>query len=209
MDVARACLESLASDHGATVIFPDGPGHALARALLDGFTRLVPGLREVGEALSGAVAQVPITTPTPFGTTLVVLAPSAMVDGATLLEAGAHELVHVTQVAEVGGLQSMVDYLGSGELRALREASACAVGSFARYLVTGEDARGDHPDAVASSLYHLAPADHDFARAVARGVTRSFVAGALPPFRVALDLATWLRRNAPGEIVPAAFRGSP
>lgn len=196
---SRACLAHLAALHDVTIVEPDSPGHAVAYAVLDALSGTVPLLAPLVVDLRGATERVSVTVPTPLGT-LVILSKSALADPVTLLATGLHELVHATQIARVGKAQSVADYLGSGELRALREAEASGVGLWARYLVTGTLPPAEDAGVLRSDLYHLDGAEKAFAREVVVSVRTSAALGVVPPFRVAREAALWLRENAPGAI---------
>ena len=116
----------------------------------------------------------------------------------------AHELVHVRQIEALGPVQAGVDYVGSGELRALREAEA-SVGLWARYLVTGVRPSTDDAGIVASDLYHLDGDDRDFASEVVKGVLSVIDTGAVPPHSVARNVLAWLRECAPEAIVAPEY----
>lgn len=195
----RACLAHVAALYGVTIVEPDSPGHAVARAVLDALSGSVPLLAPLVAELRGAAERVSVTVPTPLGT-LIVLSQSAVADPVTLLATGLHELVHASQIARVGGGQSVVDYLGSGELRALREAEASGVGLWARYLVTGVLPPLEDAGVLRSDLYHLNESEKAFAAEVVASVRATSELGVLPPFRAAREAVLWLRAHAPDAI---------
>lgn len=201
---SRACLAHLAALHDVTIVEPDSPGHAVAYAVLDALSGTVPLLAPLITELRGAADRVSVTVPTPLGV-IVILSKSAVADPVTLLATGLHELVHATQIARVGKAQSVADYLGSGELRALREAEAGGVGLWARYLVTGVLPPIEEAGVLKSDLYHLDGDDKHFAREVVASVHASASLGVIPPFVVCRQAVTWLRANAPGALVGAVL----
>ena len=204
LEQSRALVAHLAALHDVTVVEPDSPGHALANAVLDAFGTSVPLVKPLLTEIRGAAARVSVTVPSPFGI-FVLLAPAAVADPVTLLATGLHELVHATQIARVGRAQSVVDYLGSGELRALREAEAGGVGLWARYLVTGVLPPIEEAGVLKSDLYHLDGDDRHFAREVVASLHASASLGVIPPFVVCRQAVTWLRANAPGALVGAVL----
>lgn len=207
IDTARACLAALASARGVSVVEPDE-----AAGYLDGaatLLSLIPGagpiVAQLRAPLDDAQERVSVTAPLPWGTT-ILLSRSAVADGASYFATGLHELVHVRQFETVGALQSAADYLGSGELRAMREAEASGIGLWGRYVVTGELPAVDDASILRSSLYHLDAPDHAFARAVVEGLVSSASVGARPPHSVARDALAWLHANAPRAIAVEAYR---
>lgn len=205
LEQSRALVAHLAQLHDATVIEPDSAVRAVTLAVLDGLSGVAPApvaallaplLTEV-KALSDRVS---VTVPTPLGT-WILLSPAAVADPVTYLATGLHELVHATQIARVGRAQSVADYLGSGELRALREAEAAGVGLWARYLVTGQLPPVDDAGVLKSDLYHLDGDDLAFGREVVTSLHASASLGVIPPFVVCRQAVTWLRANAPSALV--------
>lgn len=209
LTTARACVRALAEGQGVRVIEPGDPRVALGVAIARGLASLVPG---GGDVLGGfqklveqATENVSVTLPAPGGT-LIILSKSAVTDGRRYFNTGMHELVHVRQIAQVGGVQAAVDYLGSGELRAKREAEASAVGLWADFVTTGKRPSPEDASVLRSSLYHLDPPDKEFARAVVESVLGVIDGGGVPPFSMAQAMLLWLRTNAPEAIQVADYR---
>lgn len=209
LPTARACIAHLAALRGARVIEPDDIVSVIAHAAIDGALSLVPApLQVVAGPLSRSLDGVSLTLPTPLGP-VVLLSAAALVDGPAYFATGLHELVHVSQIDRVGGVQSVVDYLGSGELRAHREGEGSGVGLWARYLVTGTPPKADDASVLRSDAYHLDPPDAAFARAVVEAVLASIEVGALPPFRVVREALAWLQAHAPEAIAVESYRAVP
>lgn len=207
LPIARACIAALASARGVSVVEPSEAatyldGAATLLSLIPGVGPIVAQLRA---PLDDAQERVSVTAPLPWGTT-ILLSRSAVADGPSYFSTGLHELVHVRQIETVGKLQSAADYLGSGELRAMREAEASGLGLWGRYVVTGELPAVDDASILRSSLYHLDAANHGFARAVVEGLVASASVGARPPHSVARDALAWLHANAPEAIAVEAYR---
>lgn len=205
LDLARDCARSLAADRNVTLLYPDDLDARLADAskLAGAHAALVLALvRPLLALASKKVAGV--TTWVPGVGVIVVLTSSALVDGVTLLAVIVHELVHARQIEASGPIQTAVDYVGSGELRALREAEA-SVGLWLRYVVTGVRPSPDDAGVVASDLYHLDPNDKDFAREVVKGVLSVIDTGAVPPHSVARAALAWLRGHAPEAIIAPEY----
>ena len=193
----------------ATVLTPDDPSVIFGYAMLDGFGALIPGAADVVDSIRTRTEHVSITIPTPIGTE-IILAPAAVATPEGYAETISHECEHADQVTELGGLASVRDYLGSGELRATREGRAYATGVWTRYLLTGVlPTIDDAMSPMATGLYHLAHGDLELARGIVTSALASIAAGAMPPSRVALAVLSWLRQHAPDAIVPPAWQVRP
>ena len=194
-DSHTAALEvALRSHLPAHVTRPGDTVHTVAlgayRALLGA---LPASLRAVAapvlDALDGLAGRVSVTLATPESP-VVVLSPAAVIDHVTEAEVLCHEWVHVEQIAAAGRGQSLVDYLGSGELRAQREAAAHAAGLWMRYVITG-----DLPTVAPTlaGLYHLDAGDSALASGLISSHLATIRAGLVPPVGVCLAVARWLR----------------
>ena len=203
---AQALGAHLASRYGARVLESDSTEVRVAVALLDSLVTLAPGLRPALESVGLASRKVSRTLPTPLGT-MIVLGEDTATDPIEYAEVVAHEATHARQIVTLGGWQTAVDYLGSGELRATREAHAYVVGLWVRYLLTGDLPSPDAAVlALAGGLYHLSTEDVTLARGIVASGIASIDAGAVPPYAVAHDVLAWLVQHAPEAIVPARWR---
>jgi len=204
LDQSRALGAHLAAGHGGASIYThDSP----VVALLLGTQRYVTRLAPIVGAVAPDLSRVSVTLPLPGVGTVIVLSPDAVATPEAYAETVAHEVTHAHQAAAVGALQSDVDYLGSGELRATREAQAYVVGLWVRYLLTGtlpsvEDAMAS----LASGLYHLAPEEVALARAIVTSGIETMRGNACPAYAVAVDAWGWLSAHAPEAIVVEALR---
>ena len=209
LDVAKAAIGAYANALGVRVFEPGDARVAFGLSLAKGITALVPGGASVlGDMLSvfdKATETVSVTLPAPGGT-VIILSKNAMAGGRAYYRTGLHELVHAGQISRVGGVQSAVDWLGSGELRAEREAEACAVSLWADFLVSGEVPSPDDASVIKSSFYHLDPPDKAFARGVVTSVLGSIESGGVPSFALAATSLAWLKKNAPEAIQVADYR---
>ena len=184
----------------ARVVRPGSVEHVVATAL---YRALVDALPLAVRAVTGGVLsslddlsqRVSVTVATPLDP-VIVLSPSAVADTVTEAATLAHEWCHVAQIAHAGRAQTVVDYLGSGELRAQREADACAAGLWMRYVLTG-----DLPDEAPTlgDLYHLDAGDAALARAILKSHLATIRAGVCPPIDVCVRLSQWLHAT-PHEI---------
>lgn len=199
--IAPALIQSaLTAWRPAHVLRPGDLGHTVALAFYSALVDALPStLRSVA---SGALSsletlsqRVSVTLATPESP-VIVLSPAAVADDVSHAATLAHEWCHVGQIARVGRVQTVVDYLGSGELRAQREADAYACGLWLRYVLTG-DLPSEAP--TLSDLYHLDAGDADLARAVVQSHLDSIRAGALPPLDVCVILARVVREHGSDE----------
>ena len=111
--------------------------------------------------------------------------------------------VHAAQMSKAGGVQTVVDYLGSSELRAVRSAHAGLAAAYVRHLLTGEALTVDGVSAEVSAraLLPLEPVDVTLARGIVASALATVGDGLAPPIRAALTALAWLRQHAPEAIV--------
>ena len=195
MEQARALGLHLARLHHAVVIEPTDFIGTATRALIS----------HIG--LGNPLERVSTTIPDPIGPAIIYLADAAVADPVSFVEVMSHEATHARQIVEIGVGQVVVDYLGSGELRATREAGPYVVGLFARCLLTG--IRPTVEDAMASlgsGLYHLDAEEVQLGRGIVTSGVETILAGAVPPYVVAVEMLAWLRANAPLSIFPEPFQ---
>jgi len=136
-DQARALGEHLAGETSAVVTSHDDGAMVVAGTLLRTLAAMVKGAEPIVDLVLARGERTSVTLPTPLGT-IVVLARAASASPVAYARTITHEAVHAGQVQRLGGLQASVDYLGSGELRAVREADAYAAGLWTEFLLTGE-----------------------------------------------------------------------
>ena len=176
-----------------TVIRPGDPAH-VAVGVYRALVGVLPSaLRGVTSIILGGLeersATVSVTLATPLDP-VVVLSPAAVADDVTHAATLAHEGCHVATIARDGRAQTVVDYLGSGELRAQREADASAAGLWMRYVLTG-DLPADAP--TLGDLYHLDAGDSAMARQIIAAHLATIRAGVVPNLDVCVVLAKWFR----------------
>lgn len=177
-----------------TVIRPGDPAHVAIVGLYRALVGVLPSaLRGVTSIILGGLeersATVSVTLATPLDP-VVVLSPAAVADDVTHAATLAHEGCHVATIARDGRAQTVVDYLGSGELRAQREADASAAGLWMRYVLTG-DLPADAP--TLGDLYHLDAGDSAMARQIIAAHLATIRAGVVPNLDVCVVLAKWFR----------------
>ena len=205
--VAATLTRELSARTRSTVVGPDHVGAVVARGLLRALSAGIPAAAPVVDALLARADRVSVTIPLLAGGCLVVLSPAATADALTHCEVTAHEHQHAAYIDAEPDAAVIVDYLGSGELRAVREAEAYAVGMWTRYLLTGVV-----PDlarelaALGSDTYHLDAGDLATARATLESHVDTIRAGCVPPLRMCRVVLEVLQQHHPEAIVPEAFR---
>ncbi len=205
--VADTLTRELAARYGATVLAPSDTVPRIVQALLSALSTGLPGAGPVVDALLARADHTSVTIPLLAGGCLIVLAPQHVADPLTRCEVVCHEMQHAAVIARDADLDVIVDYLGSGELRGLREAEAYAVGLWTRYLLTGEAPTLDGVRAsLASDAYHLDAGDQATALSTMDSHLDTIRAGAVPPLGVCRAVLDILREHHAEVIVPEAHR---
>lgn len=202
---AQQFVEDLADAYGFAVLKPDDVGVVAMREALRVAGALIP-VPVVGQVLDGLLERADHTSVTVPAVDVILLSPHAVASAVEYAAVGAHECAHASQIDRTGDGQSIVDYLLSAELRAQREAEACAVEAFVRALLTGEV---PSVDAIVDGLrsgYHLDAAHIELARGILRSHAETIRAGVVPPIKAAVDALAMLRRVAPDAIVAEGWR---
>jgi len=204
LSLVAATLERELSDrYRSTIVGPDHVAAVVARGLLRALSAAIPGASLIVDAIIARADHTSVTIPLLAGGCLVVLAPQHAADALTRCEVVAHEHQHAAHIDAEPDAAVIVDYLGSGELRGLREAEAYAVGMWTRYLLTG-----DVPDlareleSLSSDTYHLGAGDIATARATLESHVDTIRAGCVPPLRVCRAVLEVLQQHHPDAIVP-------
>lgn len=199
-----ALVAALARAYPARVVVPGDVSHDLATGLYRLLVgALPPALRSIAapvlDGLDGLAERVSVTIPTP-DVPVIVLSAAACADPITRACTTLHEWTHVRQISHVGRAQTVVDYLGSGELRAQREADATAAALWLRRAITGA-----MPDAAPalSDLYHLDAGDSHLVADILASHLATIRGGCIPPIDVCLVAAQWLLAS---PIVPDDVR---
>ena len=187
-----------------TVIRPGDVAHVAIVGLYRALVGVLPSaLRGVTSIILGGLeersATVSVTLATPLDP-VVVLSPAAVADDVTHAATVAHEGCHVATIARDGRAQTVVDYLGSGELRAQREADASAAGLWMRYVLTG-DLPVEAP--TLADLYHLDAGDAAMARQIIAAHLATIRAGVVPNLDVCVVLAKWFhaQTDIPADVL--------
>lgn len=201
--VAATLTRELAARYRATVLSPSDISVKVARAILTGLGGLIPGAGPVIEGLLARAEHTSITVPLLAGGCLIVLAPQHVSDPLAHCEVICHEMQHARYIEAEPDAAVIVDYLGSGELRGLREAEAYAVGMWVLYLLTGELPTLDRAfSALASDAYHLDDGDQATARSTLESHLDTIRAGSVPPLAICRAILEVLQQHHPDAILP-------
>lgn len=213
---ARGGAEHLSKLFDATIVDPGNTMAVVARAAIKGTRTLFPLVDTIAQGVEGALEvldvdlegrSMTLPIPPPVGT-FIILAEAAMASPIAYWTTVLHEMVHRTQIIRVGNVQSVVDYLGSGDLRGLREAESCGCAMCFKYIATG---RLDDisTTSVMQGSYHLPIPSKTFAQGVVGSLHATCQAGGIPPLKVAVEALSWLRKEAPESILVESYRTAP
>jgi hypothetical protein len=186
-----------------TFVHPDNTLRETAVSFLKFLATLVPGSSVAVDALLKHLDEWSSTLPLPFGT-VCLLSKGAVADPLVEATTKCHEATHAFQIQMAGKVQSTVDYLGSGHMRASREAKACVGALWVKYLLTGEIPDAEHAiGSLKRDLYHLSGAELALAEGEARYALSTIRSNNVPPYAVVMETLLWMRANAPDKIVPS------
>jgi hypothetical protein len=201
--VADTLTRELAARYRARVLSPADTTVVVLRGLLSTLAGAVPGVGPVIAALLARAEHTSVTIPLLAGGCLIVLAPQHVADPLTRCEVVCHEMQHAAYIDREPDGAVIVDYLGSGELRGLRESEAYAVGMWVRYLLTGELPTLDRAfNSLASDAYHLDDGDQATARSTLESHLDTMRAGSVPPLATCRAILEILQTYHSDAIVP-------
>lgn len=207
---AQGLWDHLAGLPGVHVVTPDSP---LRTTLLAVAAAVLTQAGVLGRFLAEQLARLDTLSmclPVPGLGHLILMSQAAMRDAVSAVATLAHEVTHRDQGEREGATRNAIDYVGSPEMRAAREAEAYVVGLWTRYLLTGEM---PEPHGVLASIsgdtYHLAAADIDLARNIIASHLATIRGGVCPPIGTALTVLRYLQAHHPEAIVPVAHRAAP
>lgn len=184
-------------------VAPDNALRETAVSFLKFLATLVPGSAVAVDALLKHLEEWSSTFPLPFGT-VCLLSKKAVSEPLLEVSTKCHEAAHAFQIQMNGKVQAAVDYLGSGHLRASREAKACVGAVWIRYLLTGELVEADKAiESLRRDLYHLNEAELLLAIGEVRYALSTIRSQNIPPYAIVVQTLLWLRANAPDKIVPS------
>lgn len=205
-DQAAALSAEVLTAAGAWYVDPDSDAVKVATLLLRGAEFLAPAVGSVLDPVLAAVTSQSLVVPGPSAP-LVIIGAADRSDPVRFAVAAVGLAVHAAQMARAGQVQSLTDYLGSSELRAVRTAHAGVARAFVRYLVTGDALTLDAvtADVVASALLPLDAVDVTLARGIVASHLATIGDGLAPPIRAAMAALAWLRSNA-ANVLPQEWR---
>ena len=207
--VAATLTRELGARYRASVVGPDHIAVQVARGLLAALGAAVPGAAAIVQAITARAEHTSITVPLLAGGCLIVLAPQHVSQPLAHCEVVCHEMQHAAYIDREPDGAVIVDYLGSGELRGLREAEAYAVGLWTLYLLTGDLPTLDRAlGALASDAYHLDDGDHATARSTLESQLDTIRAGSVPPLAICRAILEVLQAHHPDAIL-APEHGAP
>jgi hypothetical protein len=200
-DQAAALSAELLTSAGAWYVDPDSDAVRVADMVLRGASFVVPGVGDALTAVADVVSSHSVVLPGPTAP-LVVVGAQDRADPVRFAAAAAGLAVHAAQMSKAGGVQTVVDYLGSSELRAVRSAHAGIATAYVRHLLTGEALTLDGVSAEVSAraLLPLDPMDVTLARGIVASALAAVDDHLAPPIRAAIGALRWLRANAPEAI---------
>ena len=205
-DQAAALSAELLTAAGAWYVDPDSDALKVAAVLMRGAEFVVPGVGATLATVADVVTSQSLVIPGPQP--LAIVGAADRVDPVRFAVAAAGLAVHAAQMARAGAVQTVTDYVGSSELRAVRTAHAGIARAFVRYLLTGEALTVDAvaADVAAHALLPLDAVDVTLARGIVASALASVADGLAPPIRAAMGALAWLRANAADAIVADGWR---
>lgn len=205
-DQAAALSAELLTAAGAWYVDPDSDALKVAAVLLRGAEFVVPGAGATLATVADVVTSQSVVIPGPQP--LCIVGADDRADPIRFVVAATGLAVHAAQMARAGAVQTVVDYVGSSELRAVRTAHAGLARAFVRYLLTGEalTVEGVAADVAAHALLPLDAVDVTLARGIVASALASVADGLAPPIRAAMGALAWLRVNAADAIVAEGWR---
>lgn len=206
-DQAHQLAADVIASQGATAIDTHDAAFEVFTSLLHALDFVVPGAGTTASQVVDAITGRSLTVPGPTGP-LVVLGNDAS-DPVALVVAATEQAVHASQMKRAGQIQSWADYLGSGELRALRLGHALAAGAFAKHLLTGTapdvDALVRAARMMAAPL-PLSGADETTLGMVLTSQLSDLTEGERPSIAAAGAVLARLREIAPDAIVAGGWK---
>ncbi len=204
----QAALMSAAIISSEQAVYLDGSSEAFqfAISLLAGLISMIP---EVGGMVDQIVAKAvdkSFTVPGPTGP-IVVIGKHDAAQPLSMVEAAVSQAVEAHSINSEGAIQSMVDKLGSEELRAVRDCHKMSAMIFVRYLLTGnlptlEDAVSD---VQVRALVHYSEDYSKMIKGMLASTLFTISLGGTPPVASAKIAHDWLRANAKDSIVPGGW----
>lgn len=206
-DQAALLAAHVLTEAGAWYCDADGEAFKTAAALLGGVEFLVPGAgAAVGPVVSVLTSRNAVI-PGPTGPIVLIGAPDRA-DPVRFAEAAVAMAVCADLMGREGQLQTLEDFVGSSEERAVYEGHQWAARAFVRFLLTGAMPA---PEAIVTELRAgaLLPISDEQAL-MARGIVASTLTsarrGGVPSLRAEVSALKWLHGSAPDAILAPGWR---
>jgi len=206
-DQARDFASAVVKSQKGVLVDTSDDTFTTVLAVIRGFDFLVPGAGAAVSQVIDAVTARSATVPGPTGP-LVVLG-AGDVDPVQHAVSSVEQAVLANLMVRVGQVQSLVDLLGSGELRAARLGSVAVAGAFVRFLFDGVLPTAEGIVARAREL--AAPlgidgVDAKLLSAIATAYIEEMIDGERPNITAAGVALKWLREHAGDAIAAPGWR---
>jgi len=204
----QAALMSAAIISSEQAVFLDGSSESVRTAIsvLTGLVSLIPEVGHFVDLIVGKATEATFTVPGPTGP-IVVIGKHDAANPLTMVEAAVAQAVEAHAINSDGAIQSIVDKLGSEELRAVRDCHKMSGMIFVRYLLTGQLPKLE--DAVADVQSSASSSYSDAYVSMIKGMLASTLftisLGGTPPIASAKVAHDWLIQNANDAIVPGGW----
>lgn len=204
----QAALMSAAIISSEQAVYLDGSSEAFqfAISLLTGLISMIPEVGGMVDQIINKAADKSFTVPGPNGP-IVVIGKYDAAQPLSMVEAAVSQAVEAHAINSEGAIQSMVNKLGSEELRAVRDCHKMSAMIFVRYLLTGNLPTLD--DAVSTvqvgALSHYSDDYSKMIKGMIASTLFTISLGGTPPVASAKVAHDWLRANAKDSIVPGGW----
>lgn len=204
----QAALMAAAIISSEQAVFLDASSETVQSAIsiLTGLISMIPEFGHLVDTIVEKAAETTFTVPGPTGP-IVVIGKHDAAQPLSMVEAAVAQAVEAHSINSDGAIQSMVDKLGSEELRAVRDCHKMSAMIFVRYLLTGqlpklEDAVSD---VQARAALHYSDAYANMIKGMLASTLFTISLGGTPPIASAKVAHDWLVQNAKDSIVPGGW----
>lgn len=203
---AAALASEIIANEGAVYVDSTSDSFQFAISLIKGLISTAPAVGPEVAKLVDLAADASFAIPGPTGP-IVVIGKTDGKEPLSMVEAAAAQSVGAAAIVSKGAIQSMVNKLGSSELRAVQAAHEEGARIFVRYLLTGHLPVLD--DCVAEATknsFGVVSEMTPMVRGMLASTLFSISLGAPPPLRCAEAALRWLQTNSPEDIVPPGWK---
>lgn len=186
-------IRALAAKRSATVVDSDSSTAHLIFDVLQGFASFlrIPEMENIFSAVGGQS----VASYAPGLGNYIYLCEADCASAEKKLAVAVGMLVHIDQINSLGAGQQVIDYLGSGDLRAKYTCDARAAQAYVMWLLTGEVPF----DLQTVFVPILTDKEKEFANGYYTLLLQKIETGELP-IKAAQEAHTWLREHAAGEL---------